>query len=157
MEGIRSACTACSSSHTWQRQKSVQGYSPCNAAWKKIWTAIPRGSCLGEEGMPWAVVCDGTDKLTLTLLSQLYLRSCSKKLWSCSRLCWTWVKMQHWALGLSGASWFVHWIQLVWLADVSLSISLRLTVKETQQGDLWESSIKNDTWKKDRNLLKRME
>lgn len=40
---------------------------------KKSGQPFPRGSCLGEEGVPWAVVCDGTDKLALTLLSQLYL------------------------------------------------------------------------------------
>lgn len=159
MGGTRSACMACSFNHTWQRQKSRQGYSLCNAAWKILQEVLDSHSLEEWGGIPWGVVCGGPHKLSLTLLSQLHL---SKKLWSSVSCCagpgWR-CSTEH--LGSQQPQWKQLSCALdpacLWLADVSLSISLKLTVKESQQGDLWESAIKNDTWKKDRNLLKRME
>lgn len=52
---------------------------------------------------------------------------------------------------------YVLELPCLWLSNVHLSSSLRHSVKGSQQGDLWESFINNNRWKKDRNLFTKME
>lgn len=86
----------------------------------------------------------------------------TKNLWGsvlcCAKPQWRW-SIEH--LGSQQSQWnqpiCVLELPGLGMANVHLPASLRHTVKESQQGDLGESFINNNTWKMDGNLFTKME